>query len=499
MSNVASPALSKLREELRALVSQTLSLAAASRFRRSFASGGGVVAALEPDANQTAQAAAHQARLTRWRDAVDLLLRRHAVPAGDLHELVEQAETYVLLQCRTPAETTESRWRRTVADDLTRIALALEQLLDSCDRAFVVVEQERVFEFLDVHVENTSTDVHILLKTSAGELRGNSVIPFTKYEQDVLIQDTCAPKNGEVVIDRLTAFGQMLFALTFGGALRDAYSNARARAGSRGATLLLRLHLEAAGRLASVPWELLHDGSRFVCLQRGTVLTRCTGTLSTPAARYKPDPLRVLVTISTPQTLRWLDTARERRLLEAALGPLEMLGLVRVDVAPDGTFDTMRRMLRNAENAGAPYAVWHYVGHGAFDNATGRTQLALTAENGLPHLIGGQELDVIFAGHTAPRLVVLNACHTARGPSDDPAAIVGALGACGVPAVVAMQFAISDAAAITFAEETYGALAAGEDVLAAVTEARRAIFARTPGCEWMTPVIFTGRNGPETH
>jgi len=59
----------------------------------------------------------------------------------------------------------------------------------------------------------------------------------------------------------------------------------------------------------------------------------------------------------------------------------------------------------------------------------------------------------------------------------------------GVPAVVAMQFAITDDAALTFADEFYGALAVGHDVDAAVTQARCTLAVDT-GVEWGTPVLF---------
>ena len=61
---------------------------------------------------------------------------------------------------------------------------------------------------------------------------------------------------------------------------------------------------------------------------------------------------------------------------------------------------------------------------------------------------------------------------------------------CGAAAVVAMQFRISDDAAIVLADEVYGALAAGAGILDAMTDVRRALFCRPPGVEWITPVLF---------
>jgi hypothetical protein len=59
-----------------------------------------------------------------------------------------------------------------------------------------------------------------------------------------------------------------------------------------------------------------------------------------------------------------------------------------------------------------------------------------------------------------------------------------------IPAVIAMQFEITDAAAIKFAEEFYSATADGYPVDAALAAARKAIFAEGNDIEWGTPVLY---------
>jgi hypothetical protein len=87
--------------------------------------------------------------------------------------------------------------------------------------------------------------------------------------------------------------------------------------------------------------------------------------------------------------------------------------------------------------------------------------------------------------------VVLNACEGARTSRTDPfAGAAQSLVQQGLAAVIAMQFEISDEAAITFSHEFYGALADGYPVDAALVEARKAIFAQENGLEWGTPVLY---------
>ena len=59
----------------------------------------------------------------------------------------------------------------------------------------------------------------------------------------------------------------------------------------------------------------------------------------------------------------------------------------------------------------------------------------------------------------------------------------------GIPAVIAMQFEITDTAAVAFAPALYGALAAGWPIDEAVAEARKAIYA-VRALEWAIPVLF---------
>ena len=61
----------------------------------------------------------------------------------------------------------------------------------------------------------------------------------------------------------------------------------------------------------------------------------------------------------------------------------------------------------------------------------------------------------------------------------------------GTPAVVAMQYEITDDAAIEFSRDFYEALAGGIAVDEALAEARKGVALAIPGTlEWGTPVLF---------
>lgn len=89
------------------------------------------------------------------------------------------------------------------------------------------------------------------------------------------------------------------------------------------------------------------------------------------------------------------------------------------------------------------------------------------------------------------RLVILNACKGARASPGDPFnGLAQRLIQERIPAVIAMQFAISDSAAIDFAGEFYRALADGLPVDGSLAWARKAIRLKGNKLEWGTPVLF---------
>ena len=137
------------------------------------------------------------------------------------------------------------------------------------------------------------------------------------------------------------------------------------------------------------------------------------------------------------------------------------------------------------------------MGHAAFDEASGTGSLLFETEEGLAAPVSGPTMAELLRGAAIPPLIVLNACESARS-FDLFTGVATALVQAGVAAVVAMQFPISDVAAVTFSEVLYERLSALDPVDAAVAEGRLAIRLAQPGSmEWGTPVLFL--RSPDGH
>jgi hypothetical protein len=284
------------------------------------------------------------------------------------------------------------------------------------------------------------------------------------------------------------SFGSRLFQAAFSQDVQDVLQDSLQQAVRTGAGLRIRLHLADTPELAGLPWEFLYDPSlkQAVTLSGDTALVRY---LDLPVAAQPltvSPPVRVLVMISNPTDFPNLDVAAERDRIDNALGGLVRRGLVSVTRLPQATLAGLQRPLRQDQ-----YHIFHFVGHGGFDEQSQDGALVLEDDEGRARLVTGQDLGVMLSGHHSLRLIVLNSCEGARGSVADPfSGIAQSLVRQGIPAVIAMQFEISDGAALIFAQELYEAIADGEPVDTAVGESRRAIFASGNDVEWATPVLY---------
>jgi hypothetical protein len=240
--------------------------------------------------------------------------------------------------------------------------------------------------------------------------------------------------------------------------------------------------------LCDVPWEFLYDtgGPGFLCLSSASPVVRYQD-LRRPIERIAVQPpLRILVTICGPSDAVDLDVEFERARVAQALGGLVQDGLVTIDWLEPGTLEQLQRRLRLNT-----YHAFHFIGHGGYDPAGKEGVLLFETAKGRSDPVSSESLRALFQNHQTLQLAVLNACEGARTDPTDPfAGVAQNLLHGGVNAVIAMQFEISDDAAIVLSSEFYTALADGLPVDAALAEARTAVFTRASAVEWAIPVLY---------
>ena len=287
----------------------------------------------------------------------------------------------------------------------------------------------------------------------------------------------------------LKDFGGKLYDAVFQEELRDTLQRSLSRTWEQHVGMRLRLRLADTPELAELPWEFLYDSrrDRFLAQSRRTPLVRYLDLPDPPQPLAVEGPLRLLVMISSPSDYPELDVEQEWNLLTGALAEQQSEGRVVIERLA-ASMKELRQRLRREQ-----FHVFHFVGHGRYRADCGSGVLVMEDRYGRSHEVPGDELGGLLNEYDQTRLAVLNACEGARSDDvGDPfAGMAQSLVRQGLPAVVAMQFEITDDAAITFAQELYGAIADGFPLEAALAEARGAIRDEGNPTEWGTPVLYS--------
>jgi len=283
-------------------------------------------------------------------------------------------------------------------------------------------------------------------------------------------------------------FGRDLFDALLTGEVRNRFdvSQERARQQDKGLRLKLRIR---PPELAGLPWEFLFDPRRdeYLCLSRDTPVVRYLELPQPPQALAVTPPLRILGMVASPSDLEPLEVRREKGRLEAAIAGLQASGLMELTWLEGQTWRDLHRAMR-----GGPWHVFHFVGHGGFDRPTDEGFIALCDDDGESQRLTATELARLLCNHRPLRLAFLNSCEGARGGAQDVFSSTAAiLIRRGLPAVLAMQYEITDRAAVELARAFYEVLADGFPVDAAVVEARIAVsLAVHNTVEWGTPALY---------
>lgn len=285
---------------------------------------------------------------------------------------------------------------------------------------------------------------------------------------------------------RVQEIGRQLFTALLGSVpLWGLYQANLAAAVTEGKPLKVVLQINDPV-LVGLPWEAMYDKSHGSYVSRRTYLIRQLDVAAAAAPLAVKPPLRILGVVSSPDDLPKLDVRREKTNLEEVLTSLAHDRKAEVVWAPSTWKDLQHNLLRGQWHA------MHYIGHGGFDQKKDKGVLALTDKDGHMVLVGASELvDLLGQANPTPRLVVLNSCSGAVSGVDLFSGTAAALIRGGATAVVAMQYEISDQAAVAFSGGFYDAIANGLGVDAAVSAGRVAIIGWRAGTlEWLSPVLY---------
>ena len=336
-----------------------------------------------------------------------------------------------------------------------------------------------------------------IIHSPAGEMKGKMFFPFDELALENALKDIqiallrSGGKSRQMLTDEektVKEFGQKLFDTLLDDNLRSLYDVSLSEAAKQGKGLRIKLRIKPP-ELAALPWEFLYDSHRgdYISLSNNTPVVHYL-ELPIPIQPLLVDPpLRILGMVASPRDLASLDVKLEKQRVEEAIKDLKKKGLVNITWLSGQTWEDLQQAMRTGT-----WHIFHFIGHGGFDQNADEGIIALADNDGLMFRLTATHLGRFLAGHNNLRLVLLNSCEGAKGGKYDIfSSTASILVRRGIPAVLAMQYKITDRAAIEFARAFYLALADGMPVDAAVSEARIAVsVALTNTIEWGTPVLY---------
>ncbi|MFO0093419.1 MAG: CHAT domain-containing protein [Gemmatimonadaceae bacterium] len=289
-------------------------------------------------------------------------------------------------------------------------------------------------------------------------------------------------------------FGVRLYQALFRDQILLSLVEAEARR-PEGTGLRIRLSFDMSRddmpQVLGLPWELLAksvDDAPLTVMPQYTLVRHLEVDKPAKESVTFEREFMVLVLMASPRGHGKLDLKQEEAELRKAWAGLPN---VRVEFRR-----ATRRNLDKSLKEEDPHVI-HFMGHGDFREGRGvllfETDDVDDSGQGAPDPVDAEALAIEFMGEYRLRLVFLNACRTAvtgvTSTTDPFAGVATSLVRGGVTAVLAMQFPITDDAAIAFSTVFYQALVDSEPVDAAVRAARNRVYSRDHA-EWATPVLF---------
>jgi tetratricopeptide (TPR) repeat protein len=276
----------------------------------------------------------------------------------------------------------------------------------------------------------------------------------------------------------------------------------------------MHLAQEAATALLALPWELLHNGEGF--LFQGARPSRVRRRLPNKFNRTVPvvaPPIRLLLITSRPEddACAYLDHRASALPLVAAT---EELGdVLRLSLLHPATYPALEAELARAQQAGEPYHVVHFDGHGVYDRRVGLGGLCFEDPSDSNKLTGRRHQTVctdrlgpLLNNHRIP-LVLLDACQSAQAEAGSES-VASELLQRGVVSVVAMSHSVLVETARRFVAAFYAELARGQRVGQAMLAGQRALHSdRRRGQrygigelkldDWFVPVLYQEKDDPQ--
>ena len=227
-----------------------------------------------------------------------------------------------------------------------------------------------------------------VLNSPAGQATAEFRLPFSEDKlENFLLRLGGRTRRGttrRVETQEMSAaktFGAALFSAVFSGDVKACFRSSFDEARRQNTGLRIRLRL-ADPSVVDLPWEYLYNPAvnRFLALSIHTPLVRYMDLPERIQPISVTPPIRVLVMISSPTDFPTLDVEAEWTRLNEALADLIGKNQIAIERLDDATLEALQRRLRRER-----YHIFHFIGHGEFDDNSQEGVLILEGDKGRGH------------------------------------------------------------------------------------------------------------------
>lgn len=290
-------------------------------------------------------------------------------------------------------------------------------------------------------------------------------------------------KDNEEILRQLENHGVSFFNNYIKDELKIKYETAKQL--SRELNRSIKFLLIPEGRERGLPWELMHDGRDFLCLQFDFARTRSS---SPEFKRFLQRKLKVLIVGSN--AYGDLEVEKEAVSIFNTLVKLRDVEAHVMYGQKTTKSNVIDRLLEGE------YNILHFCGHSVFNRDDPSRSSLLFGNKGkvenlyadtVPALIKDTDLTMVF----------LNSCYSGLSSEQVqlPGKVTGIADAFigeGLSYVIGMQWKVSDRGSVTLSEEFYRRLSQGASVESAMRLARARVAAKYDKIDmaWLSPVLY---------
>jgi len=333
----------------------------------------------------------------------------------------------------------------------------------------------------------TRTEDRTRLKVCLLDDNGNTLCSHeSKYNINTFILNQLKDSVGKNIKENLTLiqnFGKGLYNALFTGEIKGSFDALNHD------TRLKLIFAKDDHELLKIPWELLFDGTSFLVSMPKITFLRSIADIPKPVKDLISGKIKILAIVSSPLNLtnrERLNIEQEKMQILQALDRAVASGKVEIEFEDEATLTNIQARLDEMK----PHII-HYTGHGSYEDGVG--YLILEDDDGRARPVDNNTVATLFSGYPSIRLIFLSGCQTAKTSGREAFTdVTTPLIKGGVPAVISMQYSVSDKTAIDLAVKFYGDICNGEPIDTALTNARRQILLNEGAhhVDFATPVLY---------